>query len=369
MFFKTFIMKKYLFVLLLSIAVMSIKAQVKGHSIKDTTIENRYEPVSDTIEAGSLFDSDAPLDITLISDFTSFMKPKYDDKYLPAKLIVHLPSNDSIVKNIRIKTRGKSRKRMCNFPPIKLNFKTDPIKDPELKGFNKVKMVTFCKASSIYNEYILKEYLIYKLYNAITDLSLKVRLLKVDYEDTGKKGMRHSRYGFVIEPVKALAKRVNAVEIGSKVVRYHELYQLAADRVALFNYMIGNTDWLFSNSHNIKFIRILDVNAPGAVPIPYDFDFSGFVNADYAAPQEWSYVENIRERDYMGTCRDTPENFEKLKQEFLAAEQKIYDIIMGFEQIPEKERKRLKWYIEDFYKELKYNNAFKVITTNCRKPY
>ena len=362
-------MKKCLFVLLFSFAVLSVKSQVTKHRVKDTTIENRYEPVSDTIVAGSLFDSDTPLDITLISDFTSFVKSKYNDKYLPAKLIVHLGSNDSIVKDIRIKSRGKSRKRMCNFPPIKLNFKTDPIKDPELEGVNKVKMVTFCKASSIYNGYILKEYLVYKLYNAITDLSLRVRLLKVDYEDTGKRGMRQSRYGFVIEPVKALAKRANAVEIDARAIRYRELDQLAADRVALFNYMIGNTDWLFSNSHNIKFIRILNVNTPGAVPIPYDFDFSGFVNADYATPQEWSYVENIRERDYMGTCRDTPDNFNKLKKEFLAAEQKIYDVIMGFRPLPEKERKRLKWYIEDFYEELKYENAFKIITTNCRNPY
>jgi len=367
-FIKMLTMKKYTVLFIGLFVVSCLHAQVKKE-VKDTLTQSRYEPVSDTIQAGGLFESDSPLNITLISDFTSFMKPKYDDKYLPAKLIVHLPSNDSIVKNIRIKTRGKSRKKMCMFPPIKLNFKTDPIKDPDMEGVKKVKMVTFCKSSMIYNSYILKEYLIYKLYNAVTDYSLRVRLLKVDYEDTGKKGFNHSRYGFVIEPMKALVKRMNAVEIETKVVMYNQLDQLAADRVALLNYMIGNTDWQYQTSHNLKFVRILDINTPGAVPIPYDFDFSGFVGTDYAAPQEWSNVDDIRDRDYMGFCRDTPDNFNKLKDEYLAAEQEIYDIIMGFEPLSEKERKRLLWYIEEFYKELKYKNAFKIITSSCREPY
>jgi hypothetical protein len=363
------LMKKYLALLFFLLSVSYLKAQKDEINPKDTLLENRYEPVSDTIRAGGLFQHDDPLHITLISDFTSFIKPKYDDKYLPATLIVHLPSNDSIVKNIRIKTRGKSRKRMCHFPPIKLNFKTDPIKEPELEGINKVKMVTYCKSNMIYNSYILKEYLVYKLYNAITDYGFKVRLLKVDYEDTGKRGLHQSRYGFVIEPVKALIKRLNAVEIESKVILSNQLDQLAADRVALFNYMIGNTDWQYQTFHNLKFIKILDLNAPGAIPIPYDFDFSGFVGTDYAAPQEWSGVDNIRERDYMGFCRDTPDNFNKLKEEFLAAEQEIYDIINNFEPLAERERKRLYWYIQEFYKDLKYKNSFKIITSTCREPY
>ena len=362
-------MKKYLVLLFLLLSVSYLKAQKDELNPKDTLIENRYEPVTDTIRAGGLFENEYPLNITLISDFTSFIKPKYDDKYLPAKLIIHLPSNDSIVKNIRIKTRGKSRKRMCQFPPIKLNFKTDPIKEPELAGINKVKMVTYCKSNMIYNSYILKEYLVYKLYNAITDYGFKVRLLKVDYEDTGKRGMHQSRYGFVIEPVKALVKRLNAVEIESKVILSNQFDQLAADRVALFNYMIGNTDWQYQTGHNLKFIKILDLNAPGAIPVPYDFDFSGFVGTDYAAPQEWSSVDDIRERDYLGFCRESPDNFNKLKEEFLAAENEIYDIIMNFEPLALRERKQLNWYIKEFYKDLKYKNAFKIITSTCREPY
>ena len=330
---------------------------------------NKFDPISDTIYTGTLFEQDFPLTITLISDFTAFAKPKNYDKYLPAELIVHLPNNDSIVKNIRLKTRGKSRKEMCNFPPIKLNFKKDPIKHPDYKGINKMKMVTHCKGSKIFNDYTLKEYLTYKLYNAITDYSLKVRLLKIDYHDTGKKGLNQSRYGFVIEPIEAMAARVNAVQIETKVVAYHELNQLSADRVALFNYMVGNTDYQYKTSHNLKFIKILDINIHGAQVIPYDFDYSGFINTHYSIPQEWSYVESVTDRDYMGFCRPNEDNFNKLKEEFLAAEDSIYEIIMNFDHLTIKERQRLKWFIEAFYKDLKSNQAYRIITSNCREPY
>jgi hypothetical protein len=351
--------------------VMIIQISGQGvDSIQQAALKNnKFDPITDTIYTGTLFEQNFPLTITLISDFTAFAKPKNYDKYLSAELIVHLPNNDSIVKNIRLKTRGKSRKEMCNFPPIKLNFKKDPIKHPDYKGINKMKMVTHCKGSKIFNDYTLKEFLTYKLYNAITDYSLKVRLLKIDYLDTGKKGLNQSRYGFVIEPIEAMAARVNAVQIETKVVAYSELDKLSSDRVALFNYMVGNTDYQFKTSHNLKFIKILDINVPGAQVIPYDFDYSGFINTHYSMPQEWSYVETVTDRDYMGFCRPTEDNFNKLKEEFLAAEDSVYETIMNFEHLTIKERQRLKWYIEAFYKDLKSKQAYRIITSNCREPY
>jgi len=362
-------MKKSLIIILWLLAVLSVTAQKTKGDIKDTVEQNRFYPVVDTLQAVSLFKDDATLLIKLISNFTEFLKPKYDDSYLPASMIVKLSPNDSIVKNIRIKARGKSRKEMCMFPPVKLNFKTDPIKLPGYEGVDKMKMVTHCRPNKLFTTYILKEYLIYKIYNAITDYSLRVRLIMVDYVDTGKKGFHESRYGFLIEPMKLLARRLGAEEIKDRTVMYNELDPLAADRVALFNYMIANGDWQYQSSHNLKFIKVLNLNTQGAYPIPYDFDFSGFVNAEYAEPQKWNMVDNVMERDYLGFCRETPDNFNELKKEFLDAEPKIYDIIMNFEPLPLKARKRLKQYIQSFYKELKNKNAYSIITRNCRKPY
>ncbi|NPA37578.1 MAG: hypothetical protein GXO47_12105 [Chlorobi bacterium] len=363
-------MKLYLSLFLTFSFFLSAASQ-ENITVKDTSEKCRFEPVTDTISSfsGTLFKDEFPVSIILKSDFTSFIKPKYDNQYLPAELIIKLPGNDSIVKNIRIKTRGKSRKDMCHFPPVKLNFKTDPIADPDYKGINKMKMVTHCKENSIFNKYILEEYLIYKMYNLITEYSFRVRLLRIEYKDTGKKKLGGKRYGFVIEPLPALAKRVNAVKVGTKSILYHEIDPLAADRVALFNYMIGNTDWQYKTSHNLKYIKILDVNIPGAYPIPYDFDYSGIINASYAVPQQWSYADNVQQRDYMGFCRESDAYFKVIQKEFLDAEEKIYDLINKFEPLSERDRKQMIWYIEEFYQELKYKNAFKLITSNCRDPF
>ena len=52
--------------------------------------------------------------------------------------------------------------------------------------------------------------------------------------------------------------------------------------------------------HNAELIGPL---APGAVtPIPYDFDFSGFVNAPYATPPAELDISDVRQRRYRGYC-------------------------------------------------------------------
>ena len=46
------------------------------------------------------------------------------------------------------------------------------------------------------------------------------------------------------------------------------------------------------------------LRAPGALltPVPYDFDYSGLVDAPYAVPPEGIPVENVRQRNYRGYC-------------------------------------------------------------------
>jgi hypothetical protein len=71
--------------------------------------------------------------------------------------------------------------------------------------------------------------------------------------------------------------------------------------------MIANHDWSMRAGpagreccHNAELIGPL---APGsAIPIPYDFDFSGFVNAPYATPPDQLHISSVRERAYRGYC-------------------------------------------------------------------
>ena len=51
------------------------------------------------------------------------------------------------------------------------------------------------------------------------------------------------------------------------LMKIEKLSQRSTERmhmttVAVFNYMIGNTDWSVPGQHNIKLIKVLDINKP-----------------------------------------------------------------------------------------------------------
>ena len=154
------------------------------------------------------------------------------------------------------------------------------------------------------DEYVIREYLVYKLFNALTDTSLKVRLLKVNYIDTKKNKKTIVKYGIFIEPVEMLAKRTNCIVLKTMTLNQNHIVPEIMDRVAIFNYMVANWDWSIPKQHNVKIIKPLSFNAgPLGIAVPFDFDLTGVVNADYAIPPPSTGIENVRERIYSGLCR------------------------------------------------------------------
>jgi len=312
--------------------------------------QSLLEPISQTIDEVSFFDNDDPLNLTLKYDITSFIKNKYKGDYLDAVLILHLSETDSIVKNIRLKARGNFRRGHCFFPPIYLNFKTDPIQNTELENINKVKLVTHCSTSKTYKNYIFKEYLAYRVYNQLSDNSFRVKLVNVNYIDTGKKGRNYREVGFLIEPMELLVKRTNSVEVNPRIVKGIDVKEEDMDRVAVFEYFIANTDWRIKTGHNMKYIKNIEELTTKVIPVPYDFDYSGFVNASYAIPQEWTSLEKVTQREYLGYCRNSDNNLLQAIDQFLQNKEAIYSLINGLQLLSEKERKQLQDFVTGFYK-------------------
>lgn len=308
-------------------------------------------PVSDTIESLDFFANEEPLQLTLKYDITSFIKQKYKGEYLDALLTIHLNENDSIVKNIRLKARGNFRRGHCFFPPIYLNFKTDPIRNGELAGIKKIKLVTHCSASKAYQGYVLKEYLAYKMYNLLSEYSFRVKLLDINYIDTGKKERNYERQGFLIEPVELLEKRTNAVEIEGEMISGLTVLGPETDIVSVFEYMIANTDWRVKGGHNMKYLKSLDRITTRVIPVPYDFDYSGLVDAHYAIPQEWTTIKEVTDREYLGFCRDEEEAYLQAIEPFVENKDGFFRLIKDCQYLSEKDKKRLKAFIEDFFDE------------------
>ena len=251
-----------------------------------------------------LFENDNLLEISLRFDLSTYFRTKPKEEYLKANITFYSSNGDSISKDIRLKTRGVFRNQYCMFAPIELNFKKADFGYSDLNRISKIKLVPQCSQGKENEDYVLREYLAYKLFNVLTDTSFRVRLLKVNYIDSEKKRKPVIQYGFFIEPVEMLAARTNCTQVKSRNLNQKSIVPKIMDRLAIFNFMIGNYDWSVPGLHNVLVIKSLNFDPYGlGIAIPHDFDWTGLVNASYAIPAEIIGTENVRERIFEGICR------------------------------------------------------------------
>jgi hypothetical protein len=215
---------------------------------------------------------------------------------------------------VQLQPRGITRRRkdICQFPPLRVTLASPPPAASLFAGQRRLKLVTHCQVSERFQQNVLLEYAAYRLYNALTPASFRVRLARIDYRDTGN-GRTTSRHGFFIEDSRDVAARNGMSEpaVGERfpVTR---LAPIDAARFALFEYMIGNLDWAMQAGppgdrccHNSS--PISPGGAAPIVPVPYDFDFSGLVSAPYATPPPTVPVSSVGQRRYRGLCRHNSE--------------------------------------------------------------
>jgi hypothetical protein len=319
------------------------------------TIVSKLDVVDTLGQDFGLFTNDEILNLSLRFDITTYKRKKPKEEYMPALLTYHINDKDSVNKEIRLMSRGEMRNGYCDFPPIRLNFKKAGFEQSDLKQIGKIKMVTHCQYGN--EQYLFKEYLIYKLFNVMTDISFKVRLIKIEYINTTKKSKPINTYAFFIEPMELLTARTNSVEVTSTNLTQKHITPETMDRLAIFNYMIGNTDWSVPNQHNCKIVSKLEVNNSGlGIVIPYDFDYSGLVNADYAVPYEKLGLSSVRERRYVGICR-TEDAFINALREFKEKKDEFYKIINEFPLLDKRNRAEMIGYLDSFYRRFDNKNS------------
>lgn len=301
--------------------------------------------VMDTFQ---IFGPEEPLEFTVATDMRALSKNKHKDEYQEAQVIYHLWDSINISREIRIKPRGVFRLDNCSNPPLWVNVKKTEEVFELLDGLKKMKLVIPCRGQSQYQGFIFTEYLAYKLYNVITDYSFKVRLIKVNYHDTGGKVKPGSAYTFIMESEKALAKRKESIPIKNERISAKSLDEEYSAIVYIFQYMIGNTDWSVPGLHNMKLLKTTDVTRPKPIPVTYDFDYCGLVDAPYAIPGTHVDIESVRERTYMGYCLPD-ELMEKAFDLFIEKESEVMAVISDFSLMTDKSKKKPLSYMKEFY--------------------
>jgi hypothetical protein len=237
-------------------------------------------------------------EITLDLPLDSILAFKNKDESYTAQLTYKTKDKVKRNWNIELKTRGKYRKRVCSVPPLSIRFSKEDLKAAGFKKKRKVKLVTPCLSNWESDEYVLREYLAYKLYELVSDKHLRTQIVKIKYKNT-MKNRTMKRYGILIEDEDEMADRFDAnlcedcfnydqSKIDGQSLRKHDLFQ----------FMIGNTDYSLKMVRNMKLLIPKDSSA--AFVIPYDFDFCGLVNAPYSVPNSNYKLNHCRERRFLG---------------------------------------------------------------------
>jgi hypothetical protein len=261
---------------------------------------------------------------------------------------------DGTLIPIKISARGKSRRKHCKFPPLRLNFSKAGTQGTIFSGQDKLKLVSHCAKGLAKGPYLASEMLAYRLLNLVTDLSFRVRALNVTYVDSAG-GRVESRHAFLIEHKKQLADRIGMSSVTLEGVRVRELDARQAALVSVYQFMIGNADFSLRQApqsdkccHNVV-PYVLDPSVKDSVVgIPYDFDASGFVNAPYAEPPQGLGLKVVTQRRYRRYCAHNDAMgaaIEKIGDQRAT----FTDLVASFNDIPGLRRKRAQKYLAAYF--------------------
>jgi len=313
-----------------------------------------------------LFQDEKPLTARLSYAMSKIKESENDTVYFPSVLAYKNEKDgwDSLV--IRLRARGDFRRKHCFFSPLRLKIRKNDAKETLFDGNKSLKLVVPCMYAKSSHDLIMKEYLCYQLYKALTPYSFNTRLVDITLGNaSGKQVKTYPVLAFFIEDDYLLAKRLNGKVIDSINVRPYQFHDTSAIRHDFFEYMIANTDWSTTFFHNMK---IIQTEAKKFMAIPYDFDMAGLVNAPYAVADQSLDLISVRQRSYRGFCRkDSLTEF--MRAEYIRLEPKLFEVINRFEgSLDPKELAGVRKYMEEFFTILKDDRKFKQsIVQKCRK--
>jgi len=264
----------------------------------------------------------------------------------PATFSCKMGDTMNINDHISIELRGHFRRGYCYLPPLKLIYKNNPASP--FYHLKSLKLVSNCKPSNDYDQYLLKEYTCYKIYNLITDKSLRVRLLDLNYKDSSGKKKTITRHAFLMEDAKDMAKRNGCVEVTDRKFTTERTERRQMTLVAVFEYMIGNTDWAVPVNHNIILLRPKKDSLARPFAVAYDFDYSGLVNTEYAIPDERLGIASVTERLYRGFPR-TMEELNDAMDIFRKQKANVYAVINNFNLLTPASKAEMKEFLDKFY--------------------
>ena len=302
-----------------------------------------------------LFQEASPLEIQLSYSNKELRKDTNDSTYINVEM-KYKEAGEWKLLPVKLRARGNFRRAKCYFPPVKMKIKKSLSKGTLFEGNKKLKLVLPCMLESNNNDNIEQELLAYKLYEKISPYHFKTRKVKITMlEQKGKKIKEQSLDGFLIEDDKLVADRFE----GKVFERYIHPLAMDADssvKNAFFQFMIGNTDFSVAYQHNGKLLYI----DKKIIPLPYDFDMAGLVDASYATVNTSLGISSVKDRVYRGFKRED-DVLQSVRTHFLSLKPELAAIVQGIKGSfdNEKEYEATEEFFNSFYSVLEDDSSFK----------
>lgn len=320
-----------------SLLFWMLLAAVQGHGQTSTKPKTIFEHL--TPQEGA--------EITLETDLTTIMANRYSADYLPAMLT--LSDGKSFV--VKVQPKGKYRRKTAEVPPMKIKFPKKTLREQGLDTLNEVRLVFPCFDSEKGDRLIIKEYLTYRMFERLTSNCVRARLVRVTLRDNHVEASSKKMFGLLVEDNEETAARLNGIQVEQYGIPYDSMVTEQAALAAVFQYMIGNTDWDVPMMRNVRLIRPKDSRI---LVVPYDFDFSGFVSAPYASPSSESGLMTVRDRFLManGIPREA---LRQAVQTLKNAQRDLYSLCDSRYLTRDTSNDMVR-YLESFFKSIDRNN-------------
>jgi hypothetical protein len=326
----------------------------------------------DQAKPPKLFTSDATLTMTLTAPWQEFLRSKNSKKRYPGTLEYIDDSGAKHSMPVAFEPRGHNRLKVCKFAPIKLVFDKQAIEDTPFRGNKSLKLSTHCSNEERSEQYVIKEMLAYHIYNLVTDRSFKVRGLSVTYVDSADHSRDGPHFGFLVEDDSEMARRNHLAKLDLPKIQLEQLEPLESSRFALFEYLIGNTDFAQLSGptpdrccHNSV---LIGENPQSKVfTVPYDFDSSGLVDTYYSVPSPVLHISSSRERVFRGFCANNA-TLEAVRRDFLRLEPRILELPRTESRLVAQSKERASDYLSKGFEVLRDDAKFaSEVTAKCRK--
>lgn len=307
-------------------------------------------------EPDPLFTDNDIIKVTLSGPFRKINQERNKETlYENARLSYTDRSGQVITLPVDLQARGNFRldKERCRMAPLRVLFHKKSSLGTLFENQHKLKLVVSCRRSSAYKQYVIQEYLIYRMYNLLTDASFRVKLAEITYSETSRPGM-HKSVGFFIEDQKRLGQRLGLERIRGNRIEVNTFDDEQISLVALFQFLVGNTDWSVRKGegdedccHNTK---IMGEAGKPSTPVPYDFDFSGLISTEYAQPQAALRLRTVRIRRYRGFCQPDLVGMVQARARIDELKSDLYALFESNELLTRRRRQKSLNYLDSYYK-------------------